>query len=967
MVTIASKTNAADSLRTALLSLRKKATDQRYFIPFPSLSSLLTRPAIANVVPELCHQPHRHTAVIDTIYERGIRVFAILLLLNQEQLVLGFLESGIHDAQLPVEPQQLLRASPLVSSRFSTEVQWEVISHVFEKCPLHQRIQIEVTLPYIAEEKRGEGSGGEIFQCVIAEGQHRLPTDGQAVVVRKKIKMIKKKEMTQKAFARELEALEVLRCLKHPNIIELLASYEYRGEYYLLFPLLAMDLSEFLTRHERYGQFEDDVVFCIALADISSAVQAIHDLNIECENILLSRIGYHHDIRPHNILVSETTFILTDFGLSRLKFPDEGSETLWKNSVGDYIAPECMDSEYNRMIIGRAIDIWSLGCLVAEVTTYMELGASGVTEFKAERFRVTERQTIVSGRFFGVGAIKPAVEGWFTRIAMNPAIRATRSLIEISRQMLRIALKYRPKASFVACSLGYVTLKMLYHKVRSLLEQMSCIGDNVFTPYGRLEIWFEEHRLGSWGRALGMENDGVYQELLVNDPELTGLLNVTLRSAKERLQELSETIKTDPSHLHELGDTIKPFVERLWKALPASYQHRMASSWRKSSLDTQDVQRLAEIEDKAHILPAPFSEIGRHAALKKLEIELWKQARIDPPWQLLLRDFQIERKQPLSNTHEVGWFEPIDAYDDDSASAPPRKRVLIEWVLYSPAWDGQSNEEKIAKMLALAELLHYPKPSEFHILECLGILPPNNSFCPQGFGFVYALPEDSSESEPGHPVTLDALLQTRNRNVLLEDKFRIAAQICDSLLSLHAYGWVHKNIQASNIIFSSYNESLNSNVSLASLPSPFLIGFQHSRPDGEIWYSETDIYARRSTEYLHPAYVPGKVRFKLIYDYYSIGILLLEIGFWEPVSGFRQRHRDLTAEEFSSILVSKYVPRLGPKMGSLYMGVVAACLAGTFQSGPGGSDCDDVDVSAPFYWTVVAPLQSVKVCKTERV
>ena len=181
-------------------------------------------------------------------------------------------------------------------------------------------------------------------------------------IIRKRIKLIgrqkvKAHEYRLVSYRKELECLEILRHIRHSNIIDLLASYEHRNEYYLLFPMLPMDLSEFLKREERFSNFKNNTTFYTALSQLASAVQAIHSISISKEDLLVEKIGYHHDIRPKNILVTEDTFILTDFGLARFKIPDESSETLWRETIGHYIAPECMTEDYTCLRVGRSIDI----------------------------------------------------------------------------------------------------------------------------------------------------------------------------------------------------------------------------------------------------------------------------------------------------------------------------------------------------------------------------------------------------------------------------------------------------------------------------------------------------------------------------------------------------------------------------------------------------------------------------------
>ncbi len=200
-----------------------------------------------------------------------------------------------------------------------------------------------------------------------------------------------RKRLKSKKITRELQhekmCLRMLNQLQHPNIIRLLGSYTHQGGHNFLFPCVDMDMKYFLQREDRFGNFRWDFTFYSALYGLGSALSKTHRLylNQREHKVNFEAIGYHHDIRPANILVNKETFILADFGLGNLKEIDAQSQTPWKPTTGDYLAPECMDEKHNRQDVNRAIDVWAFGCLLAEVVTYMRTGATGVKEFSDRR------------------------------------------------------------------------------------------------------------------------------------------------------------------------------------------------------------------------------------------------------------------------------------------------------------------------------------------------------------------------------------------------------------------------------------------------------------------------------------------------------------------------------------------------------------------------------------------------------
>jgi serine/threonine protein kinase len=131
--------------------------------------------------------------------------------------------------------------------------------------------------------------------------------------------------------------LRLLNQLRHPNIVRLLGSYTHREEHYFLFPCIDMDLKQFFQRHDRFGKFQWDFTFYSALRGLGNALSNTHSLrlNQEAHGVDFEAIKYHYDIRPANILVSQETFLLANFGLGNLKPANAQSLTPLKSELGD--------------------------------------------------------------------------------------------------------------------------------------------------------------------------------------------------------------------------------------------------------------------------------------------------------------------------------------------------------------------------------------------------------------------------------------------------------------------------------------------------------------------------------------------------------------------------------------------------------------------------------------------------------
>ncbi|KAG5544785.1 hypothetical protein RHGRI_017283 [Rhododendron griersonianum] len=79
---------------------------------------------------------------------------------------------------------------------------------------------------------------------------------------------------------------------------------------------------------------------------------------------------YHRDLKPKNILANANCKLkICDFGLARVAFSDTPTTILWTDYVATrwYRAPELCGSFFSKYT--PAIDIWSIGCIFAEVLT----------------------------------------------------------------------------------------------------------------------------------------------------------------------------------------------------------------------------------------------------------------------------------------------------------------------------------------------------------------------------------------------------------------------------------------------------------------------------------------------------------------------------------------------------------------------------------------------------------------------
>lgn len=272
--------------------------------------------------------------------------------------------------------------------------------------------------------------------------------------------------------------MSYLHHLEHPNILPLLTSYTYDGVPNFLLPLAeGGDLEKLLNGKCRPKDFAVDTRFYSALSGLTSALETLHDY----KSGLLGRemIGYHHDLKPKNVLVSKARFILSDFGLSKVK-TGEDSRTPFKRGQGHYLAPECedLDKNFAKGVISRASDVWSLGFILLEVIVFMTGGSDAVAEFRESR--TTKKGFLTTETFFYNDSINPEVDKKILELANcdDVVVKDTTALI---RQILVVDYEKRPKASEITLRLRIISFKASYLRLLTAFQSIRWRIDDLDT------------------------------------------------------------------------------------------------------------------------------------------------------------------------------------------------------------------------------------------------------------------------------------------------------------------------------------------------------------------------------------------------------------------------------------------------------------------------------------------------------
>jgi hypothetical protein len=191
----------------------------------------------------------------------------------------------------------------------------------------------------------------------------------------------------------------------------------------------------------------------------------------------------------------------------------------------------------------------------------------------------------------------------------------------------------------------------------------------------------------------------------------------------------------------------------------------------------------------------------------------------------------------------------------------------------------------------------------------------------------------------------------------LNERLKLAHKLAEAVFFLHAAGFIHKNITSSSVV-ALRRPSFPPGEIIPEIDDSYLMGFDLirgteaitnkegavSRPEEQRSMWEFDVFQ-------HPDRLQGQssLRYIKTYDVYSLGVVLLEVGLWEPLArvarGLKEEDRSSWSRELSEI-----VPQLGARTGEKYQSLVAWCL---------GLKGDHIVKDSEFVYEVLDPLEDI--------
>jgi len=405
---------------------------------------------------------------------------------------------------------------------------------------------------------------------------------------------------------------------------------------------------------------------------------------------------------------------------------------------------------------------------------------------------------------------------------------------------------------------------------------------------------------------------------------------------KDKLEKLVAGVEAWGECLANLISTTVPLI---WIRRQFSAEEIQRNTPGELLSDTNVKSRILierKVEEEAN-QPPPYSQ--------RMKVTRTDSIPAIPPTQLKFLDMQnggvraSEERSDLGGASRRQWAQLLD--EVGNVQEP---RVIVEFKERPQtrefSFDPKSVDHVKKELRSLVKELRLAE--RFQVLYCHGFYE-----APEHYGLVYRLPKT---------IIPDAYMQCESLgNVLMHEEYKsfmaenlqnrldLAKSLATTMYHLHSVQWVHKSFNPDNILLFG-RRSWDKKVEF-DWARPYVVGFDASRANRA--HSDKLPASLRwdNRVYTHPARQREDewTRFHKLFDIYSLGVVLLEIGtltcFKHPSFRRSADWTDIPAAEVQKRLVVQ-AEALKAALGRTYSEIVQVCLSGDFGF---PNDEDDAD------------------------
>ncbi|KAL1598314.1 hypothetical protein SLS59_006998 [Nothophoma quercina] len=920
-------TTDLNELHRQIHTIRVENCNSQPFVLESKLPEVITKEVIEKLMRKF-NPSYKRQEISTWVTTRGTKVFAVLVMISRSNRIQDFIFNDQYhgykvDHQRLFSKDELVKIfdDDLIAAQYFDK-QWEFWAPTFSGEVTHRVMLDRIVFPFMSRKPLAKGGFGDVSRIRIHPYYHPPSFKHVEEFVKKEL------SLSDDTFETEAHTLAILQQLRHPNILPLVSCYTWQQKHNLISPYMRGGNLRQLLQEDRKTDCTREDLF-VALAGVTSALWALHECVLDESEPILK--GLHQDLNPDNILVDNNRFILADFGLSSIKNLSADSKTQFKGGGGYYKAPECADLAlpYGVHDATRATDVWATACMIADLLVHFVRGGPGVEEFrKAREFGIHPIR--YRGLFHKGEEVNHAVKDWLDKIAGEDGSKSMREVVLLVLSMLKIAPDARPKSSDVTVALYQITIEAFCDHLCALFVDLE----------PSWEVLIEKSRMRAWLKSQTTD-------FFLNMPGPTKAHQV-FESTVDLLHRFADQLEI-LNHTKEILDS-----RALWqvRGLNTQLSSMLPRDKRSSSQFQFDTILLAEARAAGFDVNSPklvpglgFSRINQKAQYRWLVAQTTSGTASPGP-----HTFQELKPSQFSKETE----RPVSIAKVRTSRGGASKTLLLETVQYQDRSTGKRLKDRF---LALCTLLSNPGFTDQHRTPKLSALCNNvNDLC---YDLLYEIPTtNEAASTPVDPVTLHALLKEDDQvnYPSLDRRLGLALQLAEALADIHDLEWFHKDLTSSNIVFFPPVGALKASRS----SNPYLYGFGHSRKASDE-FTQGPLQNSKHHRYHYPGYVSVTDRmFKTFirqYDWYSLGVVLLEIGFWRPIDIMMADDAKRGNEAFAKHLRDIELPALSFYLGRDFVDIIRFCLDSPQQD---FADSDpDSQPNAVFRKMVVSPLQTL--------
>ncbi|KAI1175652.1 hypothetical protein F4777DRAFT_598394 [Nemania sp. FL0916] len=371
--------------------------ENKPFVPNGALEELITFDAVTSTLAAVGLTVGEQRCLARVIVEKGKRIFAILVFINQVSEIKTLFREGFTDEKLPVAYQAegddswkvrsyLPNSDKLTQDQgwvffqrwekttiFSfCERQWMFLSPIFRRDQFKYILHRNTILPFVSDKGQIKQSFFSMVFHVEVHAAHQSFRPGLDRPLDCAIKELAAPDI-ENTFEKESNALACMRDIDHKHLITCIAAVQKEQRYFFVFPWAdGGNLREFWASDNCAMPNTQSLPWAISqMRGLADALTELHNINTR-----------HGDLKPENILrFSDDTIkghgrlVIADVGLAKVHTNTTRSRNFPTSTVtgtARYEAPEAFLSGQSR---SRAYDVWSMGCIFVEFVTWLLHGS----------------------------------------------------------------------------------------------------------------------------------------------------------------------------------------------------------------------------------------------------------------------------------------------------------------------------------------------------------------------------------------------------------------------------------------------------------------------------------------------------------------------------------------------------------------------------------------------------------------